>query len=134
MWSVHSVQAAFDAGRRELCDQDALFGAQNWPDGTGSDIDVVAADAARQECDRAIADGQCSWRHLLGEEVAEVFAETDPDRLILELMQVMGLTVQWLEVLLLRRAHLVPLPPSGHRDPDLLSSVQHAMEEVSLCR
>lgn len=127
------MQAAFDAGRRELCDQDALFGAQNWPDGTGSEIDVIAADVARRECDRAIDAGQCSWRLLLGEEVAEAFAETDPDRLILELMQVMGLTVQWLEVLLLRRAHLIPLPPAGHCDPDLLNSVQHALE-VSSCR
>lgn len=40
-----------------------------------------------------------SWMHLVREEVAEAFMETNPDRLREELIQVAALCVSWLEQL-----------------------------------
>lgn len=134
VWSFRSSELAFSVVRRELCDQDALYGSQNWPDGTGLHrADRALADQARQECDMAIASGRGSWRLLVAEEIAEAFAETDEDRLLLEIPQAMGLLAQWLEALLLRRAGLLPHPPAGHQDLALISSVQRAVEATS-CR
>ena len=41
--------------------------------------------------------GAPTWVHLVREEVAEAFAETDPDRLREELLQVAALCVSWVE-------------------------------------
>jgi hypothetical protein len=41
--------------------------------------------------------GKPTWMHLVREEVAEAFAETDPDRLEAELIQVAALCVSWVE-------------------------------------
>lgn len=38
-----------------------------------------------------------TWMHLIREEVAEAFAETDPTRLREELLQVAALCVSWIE-------------------------------------
>lgn len=40
-----------------------------------------------------------AWRHILDEEVAEALAETDPERLRAELVQVAAVAVQWIEAL-----------------------------------
>ena len=130
MWSGRSSTNAFAAICREMCDQDIRFGSQNWPDGTGiCPADNKTADRVRRECDLLLRSGQGSWRALVAEEVAEAFAESDPDRLMLELIQVGGLVMQWVEALLLRRAGLLPPPPVGHRDANLLSAVQTILED-----
>lgn len=43
--------------------------------------------------------GAPTWVHLVREEVAEAFAETDPQRLEEELVQVAALCVSWVETL-----------------------------------
>lgn len=43
--------------------------------------------------------GKPTWVHLVREEVAEAFAETDPVRLRAELVQVAALAVSWVEKL-----------------------------------
>lgn len=40
---------------------------------------------------------QITWMHLIREEVAEAFAESDPDKLSAELVQVAALCVSWVE-------------------------------------
>ena len=48
--------------------------------------------------------GQVTWMHLVREEVAEAFAETDPQRLREELLQVAALCVSWVEKIDAREA------------------------------
>jgi hypothetical protein len=47
--------------------------------------------------------GKPTWMHLVREEVAEAFAESDPTRLRAELIQVAALAVSWIEKLDARR-------------------------------
>lgn len=68
--------------------QTEKWGTQDWPDGTGYAWDTDAAARKRRNCDRAHAAGKVTFRHILEEEVAEAFAETDPARLRAELIQV----------------------------------------------
>jgi hypothetical protein len=79
--------------------QDARFGVVNHPDGTGSPGAIRLADALRYACDAAFADGRGTWRHVLAEEVAEAYAETDPARLRAELLQIAAVCVNWAEAL-----------------------------------
>lgn len=48
-------------------------------------------------------DGGVTWMHLVREEIAESFAESDPDRLEEELLQVAALCVSWVETIQKRR-------------------------------
>jgi hypothetical protein len=78
--------------------QDARWGEQNHPDGTGS---WYASDAAqaRKECEEAAGTGDLSWRHILLEEVAEAMAEERPDDLRRELIQVAAVAAAWAEAI-----------------------------------
>lgn len=88
--------------RDERARQTARWGEQNHPDGTGEGYgegppwNVLAAKAKfiKNESFRL---GQGTWRHILQEEIAEVFAETDPVRLKAELVQVAAVCKQWVE-------------------------------------
>lgn len=53
--------------------------------------------------------GNPTWVHLIREEVAEAFAEADPERLAEELIQVAALCVSWVEHLAKRGAKPVPV-------------------------
>lgn len=75
--------------------QDKKWGEQNHPDGTGGPLDVELSSKVRKECDKAAADGSITWRHILAEEVFEAFAETDPEKLKYELLQVAAVALQW---------------------------------------
>lgn len=112
--------------RVERARQDAKHGVQDLPDGTGSyrvtldglvsdpDIAVIRrerADEARRSCDRAFAEGLCTYRHVLEEEVREAFAEEDPARLRAELVQVAAVAVKWVEAIDRRRAAPTPASP-----------------------
>ena len=88
--------------RAERARQDAKWGEQNHPDGTGEQHDEVEAARAKAACEYAAATGCLTYRHILHEEVAEAFAESDSDRLEAELVQVAAVTVAWIEKL--RRA------------------------------
>ena len=79
--------------------QIAKWGWQRHPDGTGELADLTARDRAQKLCDEATDAGRLTWRAILAEEVAEAFAESNPDRLREELIQVAAVAVQWIEAL-----------------------------------
>lgn len=83
----------------ERLKQDAKWGEQNHPDGTGSASQQIFAIDARLACERAARNGTLTWAHILGEEVCEAFAEDDPSRLHAELVQVAAVAIEWLEAL-----------------------------------
>lgn len=79
--------------------QDAKWGEQNHPDGTGSASQQVAAGAARARCQVAAERGEVTWRLISDEEHAEAMAEDDPARLRTELVQVAAVAVAWIEAI-----------------------------------
>ncbi|MEV1201702.1 hypothetical protein [Microbispora rosea] len=82
--------------RAELARQNAKWGVQDHPDGTHNCPDTRAyADMAREWCQSAAEAGEVTWQHILNEEVAEAFAEEDPERLFVELLQVEAVARQW---------------------------------------
>lgn len=83
--------------------QDEKWGEQNHPDGTGPGY-VPDAKRARERCQRAARLGLVSYRDILEEEVYEAFAESDPDLLRVELVQVAAVAVAWIEKLDRERA------------------------------
>jgi hypothetical protein len=82
----------------ERARQDAKFGEQNHPDGTG-EIYRRDADLARDRCQRAHRRGGLTFQHILDEEVAEAYAESDPAKLREELVQVAAVAVAWIEAI-----------------------------------
>ncbi|SOD80061.1 hypothetical protein SAMN06272781_6848 [Streptomyces sp. 1222.2] len=76
--------------------QDARWGEQNHPDGTGALSCVLERDKARQGCESAFQRGAGTWMHVLIEEVFEAFAEEDPAKLRAELVQVAAVAVAWI--------------------------------------
>lgn len=78
--------------------QDAMWGIQEHPDGTGPER-TAAADAAKAEVAEAKRAGRLTWRHILHEEVLEAFAEDDVVRLRAELIQVAAVAVKWAQAL-----------------------------------
>jgi hypothetical protein len=89
------------ACRDERERQDAKWGAQNHPDGTGGKFYSLRAEQARRECQRAAADPDVGprWALILLEEVYEALAETDPDLLRAELIQVATVCQNWAEAI-----------------------------------
>jgi hypothetical protein len=83
----------------ERITQDAKWGEQNHPDGTGYDGSDQHADFWRQRCQDAFADGEGTWGHVLLEEVFEAIAENDPANLRAELVQVAAVAVAWVEAI-----------------------------------
>lgn len=83
--------------------QDEKWGEQNHPDGTGPGYRVHAIEA-RVRCQRAAQSGLVTYKDILEEEVYEAFAETDPDKLRVELVQVAAVAVAWIEKLDRERA------------------------------
>jgi hypothetical protein len=99
----------------ELERQHEKWGEQNHPDGTGPYVrwaqNIIehlphhrrsaesSADLAKWECDRLAESGESDWLHILLEEVAEAFAESDPVKLRTELIQVAAVAVQWADAI-----------------------------------
>jgi hypothetical protein len=79
--------------------QDERWGEQNHPDGTSSLIYRNAATRERWRADMAAKRGALTWRHILTEEVYEAFAETDPEKLRAELVQVAAVAAAWVEAI-----------------------------------
>ncbi|MFJ4828431.1 hypothetical protein ACIP79_00595 [Streptomyces sp. NPDC088747] len=79
--------------------QDARWGEQNHPDGTGSFDQKAAAVRARADCQLSAADGKVTWAHIAREEDCEALAESDPVRLREELIQAAAVKVAWIEAL-----------------------------------
>ncbi|MEV5720647.1 hypothetical protein AB0L41_42850 [Amycolatopsis mediterranei] len=102
----------------ERARQDARFGRQDHPDGTGPDVvNPVslaycigdALDDARQATDRALSRGTVTFADILTEEAFEALAETDPAQLRAELVQVAASAVCWIEALDRRAAALAAI-------------------------
>ncbi|MFI6444685.1 hypothetical protein [Kitasatospora sp. NPDC050543] len=83
----------------ERAAQDALFGQQDFPDGTGEPFRRGVADRYRQACDAAFAEGRGTFRDVFLEEVFEAMAENDPERLRAELVQAVAVGVKWIEAI-----------------------------------
>lgn len=97
----------------ERAQQFARYGTnEDVPDGTGPEVewiplltqnDTLDFDATSIEVDfradyeQVDAAGQLTFMHLVREEIAEAFAESDPQRLREELIQVAALAVSWVE-------------------------------------
>jgi NTP pyrophosphatase (non-canonical NTP hydrolase) len=79
--------------------QDQLFGVQDHADGTGHPDYVNAAHTARLTVATLNSFGAITWLSVLTEEVCEAFAETDPDKLREELIQVAAVAVAWAEAI-----------------------------------
>jgi hypothetical protein len=84
---------------RERDAQDAKFGIQDLPYGTGDEWLQAMADVSRNECDAAFAAGQGTHRHVFLEEVYEAMAETDPVKLRAELIQAIAVGVKIVEAI-----------------------------------
>lgn len=97
-------QVATERGR-----QDEKWGPQNHPDGTGQYPETIDADVARMACQQAAEGGYLDWLHILREETAEAFAESDPARLRRELVQVAAVAVAWIQALDRRAGGLLAL-------------------------
>jgi hypothetical protein len=98
--------------------QDAKWGPQNHPDGTGPDVPyrplpaydmTEAAVAARDRC-KANGPGEDNWRDILTEEIYEAYAEDDPQALRAELVQVAAVAVAWIEAIDRRQAAIHEAP------------------------
>lgn len=87
------------AVRHERRRQDDKWGEQNHPDGTGTECQKLDAQKYRAICEKATAEKRVTFRHILHEEVAEAFAETDPDPLKKELIQISAVCKQWIEAI-----------------------------------
>ena len=75
------------------------WGEQNHPDGTGLGGSRDDADYAQAQCKEFAEDGHCTWELILREEFFEAMAETDPDKLRCELIQLAAVTVQWIQAI-----------------------------------
>lgn len=79
--------------------QDRKWGEQNHPDGTGRSVQRYLADSAKRNCQQAADEGRVSWAHILTEEFYEALAESDPEKLRAELLQVAAVAVAWVEAI-----------------------------------
>lgn len=87
------------AVRDERERQDARWGEQNHPDGTGGVNAVLLRENAREVCQKYASQGAVSWDLILKEEVYEALAETDPAKLRAELIQVAAVAQAWAEAI-----------------------------------
>jgi hypothetical protein len=96
--SVNQIRPTLDEVAQERLRQVDKWGHQDHPDGTRPTIPSLnAAEHAKQACDYAFRHGIGTWRHILEEEVAEAFAESDPAKLRAELIQVAAVAAAWVE-------------------------------------
>lgn len=89
---VKAFAEAVDAERQR---QLAKWGEQHHPDGTGYEGSEGHAGFWRAKCERAFAEGDGTWGHILLEEVFEAIAESDPDKLRTELVQIAAVCAAW---------------------------------------
>jgi hypothetical protein len=98
------LSAAEGDVRREREAQDAKWGEQNHPDGTGTYGDTDTANYFRHKCQRLAEKGETSWRYILLEEVMEALEQKDPAKLRAELVQVAAVAIAWVEAIDRRNA------------------------------
>lgn len=79
--------------------QDALWGEQNHDDGTHPALFEYEAAVAKNRCAHAARNNTLTWQLILDEEVKEAFAESNPDKLRAELVQVAAVATCWIEAI-----------------------------------
>lgn len=96
---------------RERVEQVCRYGHNDdLENGTGPDVRWLLANNLNQASDveelfrenyeeHEAKHGKPTWMHLVREEIAEAFQESDPERLAEELIQVAALCVSWVETL-----------------------------------
>jgi hypothetical protein len=104
-------EAIFQQVADERRRQDAKWGQQSHPNGSGPDGLILGstevnldlrtgeelANIFRARCDRNHRNGCGDWIDILLEEIFEAFAESDPARLRTELIQCMAVIEAWVE-------------------------------------
>ena len=92
--------------RAERARQDAKWGEQNHPDGTGPEMEMLPgwkagelADAARNSCQVRAQMDIVTWSDIFAEEACEALAEYDPAKLRAELVQVGALAIAWIQAI-----------------------------------
>ena len=78
--------------------QDAKWGEQNHRDGTGYNYEH-RRESFRKACEEAAAEGVVTWADILMEEVFEALAETNQQKLRVELTQLIAVAVAWVEAI-----------------------------------
>lgn len=81
------------------------------PLGFGDKFMRDAANRIREACDKAFKEGRGTWRHIIREEVYESFAEDDPQKALLELIQAAAMCHSAAEALLHQHPDLTLPPP-----------------------
>lgn len=105
---VYGVLAEIAAERRA---QDAKWGEQNHPDGTGGTTMRLLADRKRARTQELAELDEVAWSDILAEEVYEAMAEDDPAKLRAELVQVAAVATAWMEAI--DRRTEPPAPPAS---------------------
>jgi hypothetical protein len=81
----------------EMIRQDVKWGpARQQPNGTGTSYFKYTADMHRRRTDEAFQNGEGTWAHILLEEVYEALAESNPRKLVAELVQVAAVCLNWI--------------------------------------
>lgn len=95
---IKDIEATFEKILNERRAQDAKWGEQNHPDGTGSKFETSAFNA-REHCNLAFENKKGTWTDILTEEFYEALAEDDPVRLETELIQSAAVICAWIEAI-----------------------------------
>jgi hypothetical protein len=111
--------------------QDAKWGEQNHPDGTGMNYQRALAEEERRTCQAAFRNGRGTWRHVLAEEFFEAMAEKDPAALRAELVQVAAVAAAWIEAIDRRQAALPRM--LGHATVEETTNAYEAPAEQAKC-
>lgn len=109
--------------------QQAMWGAQDFPDGSGPECQAAAA-AAKAACQDAAEKGMLTWRHILAEEFSEAIAESEPGPLREELVQTAAVAVQWIQSLDRRHGYARHRPAAAQGDPPAL--LRHGVRALLL--
>lgn len=103
MCSAHrwetGLAVALNAIRKERRRQDQLHGFVDLPDGTGGEHAERRAELAKAWGDRLEREGTLTMADVLLEEVFELLAETDPQRLREEAVQVAAVAAKWVQLI-----------------------------------
>src|SRR5579859_3893029 len=97
-WGIITKSVLGEIGLERVA-QDAKWGQQNHPDGSGNRQFKAMAGWARDDCQQAAVRGAATWAHILLEEVYEALAESDPAKLRTELIQVAAVAASWVEAI-----------------------------------
>lgn len=113
--SGHQARVLCDVAEERARQREKHGDQRHLPDGTapmrwsiafGSNVSIAREerDILQRNCRVAAAAQRVTFRDILLEEVAEAFAEDDPEKLRAELVQVAAVAVQWVEAIDARQA------------------------------